>query len=31
MEAGVLFKNRDATDTAGPGDEVTGGILERPV
>ncbi len=31
MEAGVLIENRDATDTAGSGDEVASGVLERPV
>ena len=31
MEAGVLLENRHTTHTAGPGDEVARGVLERPV
>ena len=31
MEASILFENGETTDAAGPGDEVAGGVLERPV
>lgn len=31
MEAGILLENRDVTDAADSGDEIAGGVLERPV
>jgi len=31
MEAGILIENRHATDAAGSCDEITSGILKRPI